>query len=130
MSRQADALAALGRLAQIRSDLEMRRFSAFRQHVEAARERIASLEQDLQALYQQDASFSVAEARLANALAQDHSRALIKAERDLGQILPGYEAARAQAVREFGRVEVLKSLRQGCLDEARAKGAKKTLSED
>ena len=110
MSRQTQGLTRRERLARLKSDIEMRRFSAFRQTVEAARLRIAAVEQDLQRLYDTETDFSVSEARLANAIAQELSRALLKAERDLQQMLPGFEAARIRAQREFGRAEVLKTL--------------------
>ena len=61
---------------------------------------------------------SAAKARMANAgvplvpgyHGDDQDDALLRAEADLRQMLPGFEAARALAKREFGRVEVLKTL--------------------
>ncbi len=128
MSRKTEALGKLQRLAQLRSDLEMRRFSAFRAHVTAARARVSALEENLQAIYQSPTAFSVPEARLANALAGECSRALLRAEADLQQMLPAFDAARQAATREFGRAEVLKSLQQETLDEERQLAAKKSNS--
>lgn len=125
MSRQTDALSRLERLARLKSDLEMRRFSAFRLHVEAARARITALEQEVQSLYDLPDDFSVAGARLTNALAQGHSRALLRAEGELAQMLPGFDAARVRAQREFGRAEVLGSLRQQSREADRAAREKK-----
>lgn len=119
MSSKVASLAGLERIARLKSDLEMRRFAAFRAHVEAARARIGQIEHDLQALYQTDAPFSVAEARLVNALAGERSRALFTAECELERMLPGYEQARRAAAREFGRAEAVHGLREDLIAQAR-----------
>ena len=110
-------LAELQRLAQLKSDLEMRRFSAFRSRVEVAQAQIRRIEQDLRDIYASKGEFSIEEARLANALAGERSRALLRAELALEQMLPSFELARQAAVREFGRVEVLRSVRQDLIDQ-------------
>lgn len=125
MSRKTDSLAGLERIARLKSDLEMRRFAAFRAHVEAARERIGRIEQDLEALYQTKAVFSVAEARLVNTLAGEHSRALLTAERELERMLPGYEQARRAAAREFGRAEAVHGLREDLIAQSRLDRARR-----
>lgn len=108
-------LAELQRLAQLKSDLEMRRFSAFRSRVEVAQAQIRAIEQDLRDIYDANGDFTIEEARLANALASERSRALLRAELALQQMLPGFEMARQAALHEFGRVEVLRSARQDLL---------------
>lgn len=105
-----EQLARLQRIARIRSDLEMRRFSAFKQHVEAAQRQILAISDELQALYAAPGEFSVPQAIMINAMAQERSRALLRAEQELQKMLPGFEAARSKAAREFGRVEVLGEL--------------------
>ncbi|RCW82872.1 hypothetical protein [Paracoccus lutimaris] len=112
MSRKTDGLGKLERVARLKSDLEMRRFSAFRAHLIAARERVEHLGDELEAVYRSDSPFSVAEARLTNALAGEKSRALMRAEAELAQMMPGFEIARRGAVRAFGRAEVLRDLRE------------------
>lgn len=110
-------LAELQRLAQLKSDLEMRRFSAFRSRVDVAQAQIRAIEQDLRDIYASTSEFSIEEARLANALAGERSRALLRAELALEQMLPSFEVARQATVREFGRVEVLRSVRQDLIDQ-------------
>lgn len=110
-------LAELQRLAQLKSDLEMRRFSAFRSRVDVAQAQIRAIEQDLRDIYASKGEFSIEEARLANALAGERSRALLRAELALEQMLPSFEVARQATVREFGRVEVLRSVRQDLIDQ-------------
>ncbi|MFT4013903.1 MAG: hypothetical protein QM682_10960 [Paracoccus sp. (in: a-proteobacteria)] len=117
MGQKADAIQRLQRLAKLKSDIEMRRFAAYREHVELARGRIAAIEAEMRQIYAAPQAFSVAEARLANTLAGERSRALLRAEAELRQMLPGFEAARRAALREFGRSEVLNSL---CRDMSKA----------
>lgn len=119
MSRRQDALGGLERIARLKADLEMRRLAAFRAHVEAARHRVRQLEDELDTLYRAERPFSIAEARLANALAGERSRALLNAEQELARLLPGYEQARQAAAREFGRAEAVHSLRRQLIAEAR-----------
>lgn len=125
MTQKAQSLAGLERIARLKADIEMRRFAAFRAHVEAARERIGGLEQELQALYHTDESFSITEARLVNALAGERSRALLIAERELERMLPGYEQARRVAAREFGRAEAVHALREDVVAQLRLDRARR-----
>ena len=119
MSRKTEMLGKLERVARLKSDLEMRRFSAFRAHLMAARERVGKLGDELEAVYRSDSPFSIAEARLTNALAGEKSRALMRAEAEVAQMMPGFEIARRGAVRAFGRAEVLKDLGKTATDEDR-----------
>lgn len=111
----------LERLARLRSDLQMRRFSAFRAHVETAKDQIRQLEGEMAAIFDGTQEFSVASARLTNVMAGDCSRSLIRAEQNLQQLLPGYEAARQEAIREFGRAEVLTKIGHDLVEDARQK---------
>ncbi|MBT0780135.1 hypothetical protein [Paracoccus sp. pheM1] len=125
MRQDRDALAGLERIARLKADMEMRRLAAFRAHVEATRHRIGQLETELQAIYRADQPFSVAEARLTNALAGERSRALLAAEEELARILPGYELARQAAAREFGRGEAVQALRKDLEAQARRDRARR-----
>lgn len=100
-------------LAQMRSDAEMKRFSAFRAHVERMAAQRADCQGRIDAIYRADAPFSVAEARLANAESGRLGRAILQADAEIARLKPGYDAARQRAVREFGRVQVLKQLAEG-----------------
>lgn len=120
MKRRIKALAQLQHLARLRSDLEMRRFSAYRASVAAARDRIGQIEDELQQLYEVPEAFSISGARLTNALAGDKTRALHREESELQRMLPGFETARQAAMREFGRAEVLRELRRNLIAQDRA----------
>lgn len=128
MSRTIDRLEQLRQLAKLRSNMELRRFSAFRNHVTAMRDKIDGLQQDLAALYHVDAAFSVPEAQLVNAMAGDLARQMIRTETELQQMLPGFEAARQDAVREFGRADVLKQIRKNLIAEQKQQAQKKLAS--
>lgn len=125
MSR-ADPLAGLERLARLKSDIEMRHFSAWRAQLVAAEARVAELRAELEHIHDTDAAFSVAEARLANALAAECGRALQRAEDDLDRMRPGFDAARAAAMREFGRSEVLSALLARAEAERRLQAARRS----
>ena len=130
MSRKTEMLGKLERVARLKSDLEMRRFSAFRAHLMAARARVEDLGDELEAVYRSDNPFSVAEARLTNALAGETSRALIKAEGELARMLPGFEKAMHSAARAFGRAEALKDLRSAAHDDDKLDQARRLRGND
>lgn len=109
-SKHLHDLRALERVAKLRSDIEMKKFSVFRGRVNTARAKIAQMEDSLQDLYEVPAAFSVAEARLTNALTIDRVHAIAREEAHLARLLPAFEMARQAAVKEFGRVEVLRKL--------------------
>lgn len=106
----ANQLSKLKRLAQLKSDLELRKYSAYRAHVEIQRARVDSIANELSAIFEYDMPFSIEAARLANSLASERSRALHRAEAELAQMLVGFEAVRKSAMREFGRVQALDAL--------------------
>ncbi len=119
MRQDLAGLGKLGRLAQLKSDLEMRRFAAFRAHVEASRGRIAAMEERLQVLYDLPEAFSVAQARLTNAMTAAQVGELDQERASLNQLLPRFEVARQAAVREFGRAEVIRQIRRDLREQMR-----------
>ena len=125
MSR-ADPLAGLERLARLKSDIELRHFSAWRAQLVAAEARIAALHAELEHIHDSDAAFSVPQARLANALAAECGRAIQRAEDELERMRPGFDAARAAAIREFGRSQVLSALRLRAEADRRMQAARRS----
>lgn len=121
MKGKVDRLSGLQKIAKLKSDLEMRRFSAYRASVVATKARITALRQGLDELYDQPQDFSIAGARLVNTLAHEKMRALQEEEMQLNHMMPGYEAARQLALREFGRAETLHQLRMRLSEEGRLK---------
>lgn len=128
MSRKADALKRLERVARLKSDIEMRRFSAFRAHLVAARAHAARLEGELELVYASDDPFSLNAARLTNAIACEKARALLAAEQEITRMMPGFDAARQRALREFGRAEALKDM-HGTLAKTEAQARMRKLSD-
>lgn len=115
MSRKADALEQLERVARLKSDMEMRRFSAFRTHLVVAREHVSNLESELEMIYASEDPFSLTAARLTNAIACEKGRALMAAEEEVARLLPGFDIARQRALREFGRAEALKDMHKASI---------------
>lgn len=110
MKKSAKQLEQLARLAQIRSDAELKRFAAFRAHIDAVATQEQLLRDKLAAAYQQKTAFSIAEARLANQEAGRLALGIARLETEMDRLRPGFDAARQRAVREFGRVQVLNRL--------------------
>lgn len=106
-----EGLAALERLARLRADRELRQFAAMRQHHAGLQARIATLEAEVLAGYPAAGGFSLAEARRSHAMTRAAAQDLRRAEDEMLALRPRFEAARQQAVREFGRAEVLAHLR-------------------
>lgn len=110
MVDRPEKLAALARLARLRSDQELRRFAELRQQMAGLEGRIASLEAEVLAGYPAGGGFSLAEARRSHAMTRAAAQDLRRQEEALLTLRPRFEAARQQAVREFGRAEVLAQL--------------------
>lgn len=106
-----DGLAALERLARLRADRELRNFAAMRHRNTGLQTRIATLEAEVLAGYPAQGGFSLAEARRSHAMTRAAAQDLRRAEDELLTLRPQFEAARRQAMREFGRAEVLAHLR-------------------
>ncbi|MDO5648399.1 hypothetical protein [Paracoccus sp. (in: a-proteobacteria)] len=109
---KAKDLAALERIARIKADIELKKLANFSQYVNAARARVAETQAAMTQSYASAAPLTVADARTANAQAGRAARELARAQQDLAQMMPKYDAARKQAAREFGRAEALRRLTQ------------------
>lgn len=110
MVNDAAKLALLGKIAQLKADLELKKLAAFNQHVAAARNKVAGLEDDLQTCYRATAPLNVPELRSANAQAGRAARELRHADAELKRLLPRYASMRQLAVREFGRASAISDL--------------------
>ncbi len=121
MVTRPDDLAALERLARLRADRELRQFAGFRQHMAGLQTRIATLEGEVLAGYPAGGGFSLAEARRSHAMTRAAAQDLRRAEDELLALRPRFEAARQQAMREFGRAEVLAHLRAKAVSDRRAR---------
>ena len=106
-----EGLAQLEHLARLRADRELREFAGFRQQMTGLEARIHTLEAEVLAGYPAAGAFSLAEARRSHAMTRAAAQDLRRAEEELIALRPRFESARQQAVREFGRAEVLAHLR-------------------
>ncbi|WP_299846814.1 hypothetical protein [uncultured Paracoccus sp.] len=105
-------LAQLARLAELKSEMELKRLAALNRNVTAARQGIAAAEAVVAGCYAAAAPLSLAEARVASAEAGAAARRAEAARSDLAQMLPRFEQARQRAMREFGRAAALRGLAQ------------------
>lgn len=119
MSKKAQMLTRLGKLAKIRSDLELKRFAAFRGHVDALAGQQNEQRDRLGHLFAQEQAFSIEGARLASLEAGRITREITRLDGELARLRPGFDAARARAMREFGRVRALEQLADDLRDTAR-----------
>ncbi len=110
MRKEVQVLERLARLAEIRSDAELTRFSAFRQHVEVLNSQQVEHRGRLADLFAQSEPFSVEGARIDSQDAGRIAREISRLEAEMERIRPGFEAARSRAVREFGRVRALEQM--------------------
>lgn len=107
---KAAKLEKLARLAQIRSDAELKRFAVFREHVDSLMMQRNTLNGKLAGIFAWDKAFSIAEARLANMEAGRMMHDLARINAELVRMQSGFDAAHNRAAREFGRVQVLRWL--------------------
>lgn len=113
-------LAALERVAQLKSDMELRKFAAFRAHISALNIRIDILRAALAAGLAEDASADLTQTRAAATRAGCDIRHLMDAQHELASLSDRFERARLVAAREFGRAKVVGQLRERALRDERA----------
>lgn len=105
-----DQLSQLARVAQLKSDLELRRFAAFRAHVITARAQVDGIGNELSEASAQAAPQSLDDLRMLAAHIGLRTTDLMRAEADLANLTPRFDAARAQATRAFGRARALEQM--------------------
>lgn len=113
-------LAALERVARLKSDLELRKFAAFQAHISALNTRIATLRAALAAGLAEDASTDLTQMRAAAMRAGSDIRQLMDAQHELAALSDRFERSRGAAAREFGRARVVGQLRERALRDERA----------
>lgn len=110
MKKTAKQLEQLERLAQIRSDMELKRFAAFRVHMDSLAAHSLQMREKLKVAYAYNAAFSVPEAQLANREAGRLAMSAAQLQTEIDRLRPSFDVARQRALREFGRVQVLRNL--------------------
>ncbi|SHM32626.1 hypothetical protein SAMN05444389_10744 [Paracoccus solventivorans] len=111
MTRGAERLGQLARIARVKADGELRAYSAHRAQAEAMQRQLDAVRAELaQAIAAPTAPDAPAQWRQTAALVGYRSEQLRQAEIALSRIRPGLEAARQAAVRAFGRSEALSQL--------------------
>lgn len=129
MSSRVKQLQALERLSRLKADLELRRFSAFRAHVQAVQATAEGMRAELAEAAAAPPGTAVADWRAAHALVGYRAEALRRAEADLDRMRPGLTAAHQAAARAFGRTEALRRLQEDLAAADRALRAKRLTGE-
>ena len=129
MSSRVKQLQALERLSRLKADLELRRFSAFRAHVQAVQAKAEGMRAELAEAAAAPPGAAVADWRAAHALVGYRAGALRRAEADLDRMSPGLAAAQQAAARAFGRTEALNRLQEGLATADRATRARRMAGE-
>lgn len=124
MSRRSQQLAALEKLSRLRADLELRRFSAYREQFAALQSRVEGMRADLSAVAA-DPAATVEDWRTTHALAGYRAAALIRGEAELERLRPGFEAVRRKAAVAFGRAEAMAALKRTAAEAERELREKK-----
>lgn len=124
MSRRTDQLGQLARLARIKADAELRRYSAYRAHADAMQRQVDSLRADLSEAIASPASNAPEQWRLTAALVAYRTGEAQRGEAALARMKPGLEAAHRAATRAFGRAEALVQL-QGLARESERREAER-----
>lgn len=118
MSR-TDQLGQLARLARIKADADLRRYSAYRAHADAMQRQADALRSELGEAIATPVSDAPEQWRLITALVAYRTGQAQRAEVALARMKPGLEAARRAATLAFGRAEALSQLRQLTLEQQR-----------
>lgn len=119
MKKKIQMLTRLAKLADMRADIELKRFAAFRNHVDAVGRQLTEHQNRLGHLFAQDDAFLVAGARLASMEAGRLASEIGRLDAELVRLRPGFDAARDRAMREFGRARALEQLADGLREEVR-----------
>ena len=112
MSRKADRLRALERIARVKADRELHRFTLYRTQAETMRQQVETIRAELVEAMRPPEADGLAPWRLASALVGYRAAQLHRAEVAFDRMKPGLDAARAAAAQAFGRVEALAELRR------------------
>lgn len=126
MSRRTDQLGQLARLARIKADAELRRYSAYRAHADAMQRQVDALRADLSEAIATPASDAPEQWRLTAALVAYRTGEAQRGEAALARMKPGLEVAQQAAARAFGRAEALVQLQSLARENERKEAERKS----
>lgn len=112
MSRKTDQLGKLARIARIKADADLRRYSAYRAHTDAMQRQVDAIRAELTETIAAPVPDALDQWRLTTALVAYRAGEAQRSEVALARMKPGLDAAHRTAVVAFGRAEALLQLRQ------------------
>ncbi|MDO5621676.1 MAG: hypothetical protein Q4G24_09425 [Paracoccus sp. (in: a-proteobacteria)] len=109
MVNKAEKLAQLAKAAKLLSDMELRKFAAFRQNMQVLAQQGGQIQGQLDRVSGR-AVHSLADLREVMGATQRLTLAQIQTQAEIARLTPRFEAMRSQSARAFGRAEVLRQM--------------------
>jgi len=126
VSRESQQLGKLARIARLRADADLRRYSAYRAQAEAMQRQLDAVRAELSEAIATPGSDALDQWRLTTALVTYRTGQTQRCEAALAGMKPGLEAAHRAAVLAFGRAEALSQLQELRITEERMKAERKS----
>ena len=125
MSRKADQLGKLARIARLKADADLRRYSAYRAHADAMQRQIEGIRTELAEAIAAPVSDGLDQWRLTTALVAYRTREVQRSETALARMKPGLDAAHRAAVLAFGRAEALLQVQRQTLTQEKTEAERR-----
>lgn len=107
MSRRTDQLGKLARIARLKADADLRRYSAYRAHADALQRQVDAIRAELAEAIAAPVSEAPDQWRQTTALVAYRTAEAQRSEAALARVRPGLAAAYRAATLAFGRAEAL-----------------------
>ena len=127
MSRKTDQLGKLARIARLKADADLRRYSAYRAHADAMQQQVDAIRAELAEAIAAPVSDALEQWRLTTALVAYRTAEAQRSEVALARMKPGLDAAHRAAVLAFGRVEALLQVQRLTLTQERTEAERRRL---
>ena len=127
MSRKTDQLGKLARIARLKADADLRRYSAYRAHADAMQRQVDAVRAELAETIATPVSDALDQWRLTTALVAYRTAEAQRSEVALARMKPGLDAAHRAAVLAFGRAEALLQVQRLTLTQERTEAERRRL---
>ena len=127
MSRRTDQLGKLARIARLKADADLRRYSAYRAHADAMQQQVDAIRAELAEAIAAPVSDALEQWRLTTALVAYRTAEAQRSEVALARMKPGLDAAHRAAVLAFGRAEALLQMQRLALAQERTEAERRRL---
>ena len=125
MSRKADQLGKLARIARLKADADLRRYSAYRAHADAMQRQVEGIRAELAEAIATPVSDALGQWRLTTALVAYRAGEAQRSEAALTRMKPGLDAAHRAALLAFGRAEALLQVQRQVLEQEKTEAERR-----